>query len=235
MGTKTHHPLDSPIYLSLFSIIFIYYCFISYYKTLFNLGQTWKQMRATLSPAFSGSKMRLMFVLMSDCAEEFVNNLGKEVKDKEVLTLEMKDVFSRYTNDVIATCAFGVTCNSLKEKNNEFFLNGKELTEFTPFKTMKFFGYTISPTIMKVLSLRIFNDNVTNFFRDIITSAIKLREEKKLYRPDMIHLFMEARKGNLKHDGNFVQKDTGFATVDESEMEKKGENKKKGNFSICYF
>lgn len=42
----------------------------------------------------------------------------------------MKNIFSRYANDVIANCAFGIKCDSLNEKNNEFYAMG--LTVTTP-------------------------------------------------------------------------------------------------------
>ncbi|KAJ8916093.1 hypothetical protein NQ315_004459, partial [Exocentrus adspersus] len=50
------------------------------------------------------------------------------VNDDEVIELEMKNVFSRYTNDVIANCAFGIKCDSLKEKTNQFYTMGEALT-----------------------------------------------------------------------------------------------------------
>ena len=37
----------------------------------------------------------------------------------------MKDAFSRYTNDVIASCAFGTKIDSLREPDNEFYLCAK--------------------------------------------------------------------------------------------------------------
>lgn len=42
-------------------------------------GQKWRDMRSTLSPAFTSSKMRLMCSLVSECAEQFCEQLKKEV------------------------------------------------------------------------------------------------------------------------------------------------------------
>lgn len=79
-------------------------------KSLFMLtGQRWRDMRATLSPAFTGSKMRQMFQLVGECAEQTSQFLLKKAKASPTLeATEMKDLFTRFTSDVIATSAFGI-------------------------------------------------------------------------------------------------------------------------------
>ena len=62
----------------------------------------------------------------------------------------MKDLFTRYTNDVIATTALGIGCNSLKEPDNDFYVMGKEFTTFSGIAQLKFLGYSLSPRLMKV-------------------------------------------------------------------------------------
>lgn len=92
--------------------------------------------------------MRAMFCLMKDCGRRFSEHLSK--KNEEVVSVEMKELFSRYTNDVIATSAFGVTCDSLENPNNEFYLMGKQTVNFSFSIILKFFGHAISPALMKV-------------------------------------------------------------------------------------
>jgi len=57
--------------------------------------QRWKDMRSTLSPAFTGSKMRNMFSLVSNCSNDTINYLLKEANGNP-LELEMKDFFTRH-------------------------------------------------------------------------------------------------------------------------------------------
>lgn len=72
-------------------------------------GQRWRDMRTTLSPAFTGSKMRQMFQFVVECSEQTVKILQKECQEStKQYAPEMKDVFTRFTNDVIATSAFGI-------------------------------------------------------------------------------------------------------------------------------
>ncbi|XP_017776423.1 PREDICTED: cytochrome P450 9e2-like [Nicrophorus vespilloides] len=182
-------------------------------------GDKWRDMRATLSPAFTSSKMRAMFALMSDCAQEvakyFENHQG------ESKSIELRDLFTRYTNDVIATCAFGVQCNSIKQRNNEFYLMGNLATDFTGiWKITKLLIYMMLPKLSKILGFSFFEKSVSIFFRRIIKDTIKMREENNVTRPDMIHLLMDARKGQLNYDENIAIQDAGFAAVEESEIGK---------------
>lgn len=79
-------------------------------KSLFMLtGQRWRDMRATLSPAFTGSKMRQMFQLIVECSEQATKIIVKEANEsKTPMVRDMKDLFTRFTSDVIATTAFGI-------------------------------------------------------------------------------------------------------------------------------
>lgn len=79
--------------------------------------QKWRDMRATLSPAFTGSKMRLMFQLVQESAEDAVKVLLNEVvlrksQGKGNYEPELKDIFTRCMTDVIATTAFGIQVKS---------------------------------------------------------------------------------------------------------------------------
>ncbi|KAF2898585.1 hypothetical protein ILUMI_07590 [Ignelater luminosus] len=194
-------------------------------KNLFNLtiDDGWHDMRSTLSPTFTSSKMRSMFVLMEQCAEQFVKYFEKQ---KGPVELELKDSFTRYANDVIGTAAFGITCDSLADKENQFYMMGKELTTFTFLQNLKFFGFSISPALMALFKVKLFNAKAISFFRSIIKQTLQIREEKGIVRPDVIHLLMEAKKGRLKYENQTNVVDTGFAVVEESELGKKQKRKK---------
>lgn len=58
--------------------------------------------------------------------------------------------WKRYTNDVIATAAFGIQVNSFKDPNNEFFTLGQRISEFTLWGGFKVVLYILVPKLMKV-------------------------------------------------------------------------------------
>jgi cytochrome P450 family 9 len=70
----------------------------------------------------------------------------------DILSLELKELFTKYTNDVIATAAFGIQCNSLENPNNEFYKMGKKITSFNLLKFIIFSAYSCMPKVMKVLT-----------------------------------------------------------------------------------
>lgn len=67
---------------------------------------------------------------------------------------------------------------------------------------------------------------MATFFKKLIKKSIEVREKEGIIRPDMIHLLLETRKGNLKYeeDSNL---DGGFSVINEDEMGKKTNLKKK--------
>lgn len=188
-------------------------------KNLFSLkGDKWRDMRATLSPTFTSSKMRSMYALMEKSAQQYVNFYLEQKKDS--LDIELKDSFTRFANDVIANCAFGVSVDSLKDPTNEFYTRGKDLSDFSGFvRNLKFLINLISPRLTDFLKVSLFPK--TDFFKYLVRDAVRMREEKNIHRPDMINLLMEARKGKLKYEEAAEQKTSGFATVEESEIGKK--------------
>lgn len=65
----------------------------------------------------------------------------------------MKDTVTRYTNDVIASSAFGIEINSLKDKENEFFKLGKMAFNFGGLTIFKMIAISLFPRLMKVSNI----------------------------------------------------------------------------------
>nr|QBC73082.1 cytochrome P450 mono-oxygenase [Osmia bicornis] len=161
-------------------------------KNLFSLnGERWKEVRSMLSPAFTTSKMRSMFVLMKECAKRYGENLASLQADQTIL--ELKDTFTRYTNDVIATCAFGVSVDSMTYRENKFYLYGREASTFGLKQSLKFFFIRSFPRLCRMLKITLLRKGVSDFFKDLIESTIKTRDEQGIVRPDMLQLMMEFR------------------------------------------
>ncbi|XP_052740446.1 cytochrome P450 9e2 [Bicyclus anynana] len=199
-------------------------------RNLFSLkGQEWKDMRSTLSPAFTSSKIKLMVPFMEEVGEQMIRALKKKVKESEhgAIEVDCKDLTARYANDVIASCAFGLKVDSHTDENNQFFEMGKTAATFKFKQMLMFFAMSACPSLAKRLKLKLFTNQTKEFFEELVLTSMKDREARNIIRPDMIHLLMEAKKGQLIHDEKSTtenghnDQDTGFATVEESTVGKK--------------
>lgn len=187
-------------------------------------GEKWRAMRGCLSPAFTGSKMRQMFELVSECANDMVNYLREESQGAGVLQKEFKDMFMRYATDVISTSGFGLKTNSLRDRDNEFLHAGRNVLQFAGFKTtMKVIILRWFPCIAKPFDLQLIEKSVRSFFKAMVFDTMETRKRENIFRPDMINMLMEMRQDGAVHrteDDASVNQDAGFATVEESEIGK---------------
>ncbi|XP_011705744.1 PREDICTED: cytochrome P450 9e2-like [Wasmannia auropunctata] len=154
-------------------------------------GDKWRDIRGLLSPAFTASKMKAMCQLISECAVNFSEYLTNVPSDERVM--EMKEIFSRYANDVIASCAFGINVDSMRNPTNEFYTFGKKATNFDVIALIKILMYQHMPTLIRLLNLKLLDDRTNEFFINLVADTMRLREEKGVTRPDVIQLLMESK------------------------------------------
>ena len=88
-------------------------------------GPKWRNLRMKLTPTFTSGKMKMMFPTLVETGKELQDYLKKPAGHKE--TIEIKDILARYSTDIIASCAFGIECNCLKDPNAEFRNWGKKI------------------------------------------------------------------------------------------------------------
>lgn len=91
-------------------------------------------------------------------------------------------------------------------------MNGPKLMAF-----FKFFLFRTFPKLSKKFKIRLMSDKLTKFFKSLILDTMAERETKNIFRPDMINIIMQVRKGNLNKDVQDEKpvQDEGFATVTE--------------------
>lgn len=169
--------------------------------------------------------MRLMFNLVSECGEEMIQTLLKQAEETGSVDCEAKELFSKYTNDVIATAAFGFKINSFENPKNDFFVLGKLLVDFTSIMSIiRILFITIIPKLASFFKVSFINARATTFFRSMVLDNMATREKQGIFRPDMINILMNVKKGNsLNNRTEGKEKETdGFATVEEFSI---GKNK----------
>ncbi|XP_045497418.1 cytochrome P450 9e2-like [Colias croceus] len=197
-------------------------------RNLFTLkGEEWKDMRSTLSPAFTSSKIKVMVPFMEEVGNQMIRALKKRIEAAggKPIEVDYKDLTTRYANDVIASCAFGLKVDSHTDVDNKFYEMGRTASSFKLRQMLMFLAYSACPKLVKWLKMTLFSKAVTKFFTRLVLDTMNNREENNIIRPDMIHLLMEAKKGRLIHDTNTKENiKAGFATVEESTV---GQNNNK--------
>ncbi len=186
-------------------------------------------MRSTLSPAFTGSKIRQMFDLISECAEQMVQSVQSEcdsgTEDRSV-DHEMKELFGKYANDVISSTAFGYKIDTFVDPKNEFYLSGQTFSEFASVKGMfRVLMLLMLPRLSTWLNISLIDTRVIKFFRNMVLDNIESREKHGIFRPDMINILMNVKTGNSHLNTTTTASEEshgdGFASVEESSIGKR--------------
>lgn len=82
----------------------------------------------------------------------------------------MKDLTTRYANDVIASCAFGLKVNSHMEKNNQFYEMGKSTLSLNIRQKLVVLVLLLCPKIAKVSTFKVIS---RRFFSDVFSDNVE--------------------------------------------------------------
>ena len=162
-------------------------------EMMFSLrGQKWKEQRNIMSPAFSGSKMKAMHQLCLDNAANLSSYLREQTFTQG--DVELKEASGRFTMDNIASCAFGVNCNSFKDPNTEFVKHASVF--FKPLSKYDFLRFVLLGILPRQLG-NLLPDRAEaagEFFRRVVVSTLAHRQASDADRRDYLHLLLEAQK-----------------------------------------
>ncbi|XP_068084175.1 cytochrome P450 9e2 isoform X2 [Anabrus simplex] len=149
-------------------------------------------MRSVLDPTFSPKMLKHMVGLISKCGLQMTEHLSERSGD-EILTLNMKEFFSRFVSDVIASCGFGMECDSFKQPDNIFYKMAKTVHNVASRPNMILWRNLVSPRLFQLLKVQRLPTKVHDYFKSLVYNTMKFREVEDIVRPDMIHLLMQMR------------------------------------------
>lgn len=155
--------------------------------------------------------------MVVECSNEITDYFTQQAKQRITIRCEMKDLFSRYLCDVIASCAFGLKTNSLQNRSNEFLKFSKAAISFDSLKTILrvFVVRTFPRFILRAIDFEFLPTPIRRFFSSLVLNTMAERERKQISRPDMIQILMELRSGKLNHQNSESNiDDASFATVE---------------------
>ena len=150
-------------------------------------NEQWKNIRSKLTPTFTSGKLKIMFNTILDISCKFMATIDRDTRSKG--SLEIKDIMSRFTCDVIGNVAFGVECDSLNNNDSKFFeMAVKSMDSFDFVQRLVFMGYR---NIARALHLKLTPKDVTDFYRDVVKSIVAYRKTNKdVNRADLINILI---------------------------------------------
>lgn len=154
-------------------------------------GDKWKHLRNKLLPTFSTDKMKFMFSTIMEVANQFDGCIGELIKETD--DIEMKELLSRFSTDVIGTCAFGIECNSIADPNVEFRQMNKKAIEKPRHSAFIQFLLQTNPNIGRRIHMKLIQDDVTEFVQKLIRDTIEYREANNVKRNDFMDILIELK------------------------------------------
>jgi cytochrome P450 len=152
--------------------------------------QEWKDVRSSVTPAFTTGKIKRYSVLIKECADRLNNKFDKLAKADG--KIDAKRQFSAFTMDVIARCAFGMKIDNLGEKDDEFMRRAQAVfsppANRSPIVMLPF----AIPRLMQYLGERIFFSEDFKFFTDLMENLILERSQSTQKYHDFVEVATEA-------------------------------------------
>ncbi|XP_076679139.1 putative cytochrome P450 6a14 [Andrena cerasifolii] len=160
---------------------------------LFNLeAERWRPLRTRLSPVFTSGKLKEMFPLILECADNLEEYLEKVVAKGE--PVECRELTAKYTTDVIGSCAFGIETNALSDKESEFRRMGRMVFANNFSQIIRFRFRQAMPWLYNLLGYVLPPTEITTFFTKVIVDTMNYRTQNDVVRPDFVNMLLELKK-----------------------------------------
>lgn len=151
--------------------------------------------------------MKMMFQTFIACTSELIHILNESAKIQD--PVDIKEVVSRFTTDVIGSCAFGIECNSLKNPESEFRVIGKRIFS-PPSSFLRKLRVTLvsllPPIVIKLLEIKLMDKDIEKFFMGMVNDTVNYREKNQVKRNDFMQLLLQLKnEGKIDDDDSFTK------------------------------
>ena len=153
-------------------------------------GDRWKFLRNKLSPAFTTGKIKLMYHTIADKGENLLKAVEKSLQSGSV---NIKDVATRFTVDIISSTAFGFEANTLKGESENIMKTLRRTLGEEGVSPIKFFFLSTFSKFSKFMNLRFFPKDVQTFFDNAVGDSIKYRDANNVTRNDFLDMLIQLK------------------------------------------
>nr|CAD7419135.1 unnamed protein product [Timema cristinae] len=178
------------------------------FENLFVLGAPkWRPLRVMLSPTFTSGKLKAMFGSLARCAENLNVSLKTSANKSE--ELDMKEVSSNFTTDVIGSCTFGLQVDSVVNPHNKFREFSRKMVSLSLSQMLSCFLLFFIPYLGRILKVKIIDGKSADFFKKVVIDAIEYRQKNNIKRNDFLQLIMELKeKGKVEFEKDLSKEDS---------------------------
>ncbi|XP_033229661.1 uncharacterized protein LOC117181207 [Belonocnema kinseyi] len=160
--------------------------------------ERWRPLRKKLSPVFTSGKLKGMFYLLEESSCSLDKYLQKLLSVHEVI--ECHQLTSKFTMNVIGSCAFGIDINSLSDEENEFVKMGKKMFAYSFWRNIRTKVRDLTPWLFNLLGPLFKNTETADFFTKFLTDTMKYRKENNVNRHDFVDLLQFLKENPDKMD-----------------------------------
>ncbi|XP_011685277.1 PREDICTED: cytochrome P450 9e2-like [Wasmannia auropunctata] len=156
----------------------------------FVYGDTWVTARKRLTYAFSSARLKFLLESVQQVCTTFDNYLDRKLKKTGKIELELKNLFSRFTAQVVSGAGFGVDgfCFDDDKEKESFYTMGKSFLEPTVWNNLVFTITFFFPMLSKILRARFLPKKADNFFRNLVADVMEQRRKETTPRNDFLQL-----------------------------------------------
>ncbi|XP_029178682.1 probable cytochrome P450 6a13 [Nylanderia fulva] len=162
----------------------------------FCTGEKWATGRKRLTYAFSSMRLKILLESVKEVCQQFENYLDKKINKIEKIELELKDLFARFTAQVVTGAGFGIdglSFNEEKEKES-FYAMGKSFLQPTGVNNIIFTLVFFLPSLSKIFRIPFLPKKADRFFRTVIADVMEQRRTESIHRNDFLQLMAELER-----------------------------------------
>lgn len=139
-----------------------------------------------------------MYPLIEDVCVNLSAYIDKESRIVGSGGIDTRDLFSRYTADVVSNCIFALDARSLKDETGLIHSQAKKLFAPNLLLIIPLMLNELSPTLVKYIRIPFVPKHLVQFFTRLMKDAVELRKKSNVDRADVLQFLIKLQeKKNL--------------------------------------
>ena len=132
-----------------------------------------------------------MFSTLVNCGATLQNHLDKLASKGDLL--DVREISAAHGTNVIASVAFGIEVDTIKNPNNDFRVCGRKIFESSIWNAIRLSLNFVAPKMMSICRIKSVDENVEKFIMSVVKQNLEYREQNNVSRKDFFQLLIQLR------------------------------------------